>query len=26
MGSGPYTYMEWEAGKYEIKNLFPERC
>lgn len=21
MGSGPYTYMEWEAGEYEIKNL-----
>ena len=26
MGSGPYTYREWEAGKSEIKNLFPERC
>jgi len=22
MGSGPYTYMEWEAGEYEVKNLF----
>ena len=26
MGSGPYTYMEWEAGKYEVKNLFTEGC
>ena len=26
IGSGPYVYMVWEEGKYEIRKLFPEGC